>query len=57
MTTTEQAIRRRDLLHRHSKQLLEAFALVPTLAKFGEVQSIGSFSYGLMQVTDLKDAG
>jgi hypothetical protein len=53
MPTVQQARQRSDWLTRHGKALLDAFDLMPALAKFGEVYPLGSFSYDLMQVTDL----
>jgi len=53
MTTTEQALQRNQWLHKNGKQLLAKFDFISTLTTLGEVQPIGSFSYGLMQVADL----
>jgi hypothetical protein len=53
MVSLEQARQRQDLLQRQAAAVLERFDLVSRLHAFGRVQSIGSYSYGLMQVPDL----
>lgn len=46
-------IERSQWLQARSSELLEYFNILPTLAKMGEVWSIGSYSYRLMQVPDI----
>src|SRR5690242_1207419 len=53
MSTIAEARERQLQLQRDGKLLLERFGLLRVLATFGSVESIGSFSYGLMQVPDL----
>jgi hypothetical protein len=53
MITTKQPRDRADQLTKNGKELLKTFNLIPTLKKMGDVQPLGSFSYNLMQVTDL----
>ena len=53
MIDITKAKERNRWLHRNGQRLLDIIDLEPKLATFGDVQSIGSFSYNLMQVADI----
>lgn len=53
MTESSPVIERSEWLQNQGRELLEYFDVISSLTEFGEVWSVGSYSYHLMQVPDL----
>ena len=53
MTQSGTAIKRSEWFQNQGRALLEHFDVISSLSEFGEVWSVGSYSYRLMQVPDL----
>ena len=53
MVTTTDPRKRQLKLQQQGTELLKRFDLLRVLSRFGRIEPIGSYSYGLMQVPDI----